>query len=191
MITILIRTSYRPVAFKRLLDSIYSQTFKGIRIIVSYDDERALSYIPESIEKVRVYKTDRLFFYDDYVNNLKELVTDGWFCVIDDEDWIIDNTALERVYKHLIGSNGLVCQFSRGGILKPSNEQIKHKQIIRGNIGMPCLFLHHSHKKSADLDGSVGAADFHWIKKVSKRVKLKFVPIVVVYSAKRGYGQME
>jgi hypothetical protein len=190
MINILIRTSYRPVAFKRLLDSIANQTFKNIRILVSYDDDRALSYIPEGIEKIRVYKTEKLFWYDEYVNDLKELVTSGWFCVIDDEDWLIDNTALERVYKHLMGTSGLICQFSRGGRLKPSNEQIKNKHIVRGKIGMPCLFLHHSHKKAADLDGCRSASDFHWIKMVSRKVKLKFISEVVVYSEKRSYGKM-
>lgn len=191
MINILIRTSYRPNGFKRLLESIESQTFKNVKLIVSYDDDRALSYIPENIEKVRVHKSSKLFFYDDYVNDLKNLVTEGWFCVIDDEDYIIDNNALDRVYRHLKGSDGAIVQFSRNGRLKPSNEFIKAKQIRKGKIGMPCLFLHHSHKNLVNLDGSLPAADYTWIKEISKRIKLKFIQSIVVFSPHRSYGAME
>jgi len=191
MLNILIRTSNRPKAFQCLLDSIASQTFKNIRLIVSYDNDIALTYVPEHIEKVKVFPSSKPFFYDDYVNDLKSLVNEGWFVVIDDDEVLADNTCLERVYKELKGKDGLICQFSRNGRLKPSNESIKNREVRRSRVGMPCLLLHHSFKNLVDLDGSVGAADYTWIKTISRKVKLKFVPIVVAFAAKRGNGQME
>jgi hypothetical protein len=187
-ISILVRTSYRPDLFNRLYDSIKAQTHQNIKVIVSYDDERALSYIPSECVKIRVYKSDMPFFYDNYVNDLKQLVDIGYFVVIDDDEVLIDNDCISRVVKHLRGSYGLICQFSRSGHLKPSNDLIKRKRIMRTKVGMPCLFLHHSLKNIAHLDGSVGASDYHWIKAVSRKVSLKFVPIVVAYADRRSNG---
>lgn len=192
MINILIRTSFRPNKFKLLVNSILNQTFKDIKVIVSYDNDEALSYIPNEFEKIKVSKNQVIpFFYDNYCNELKNLVNEGWFMFIDDDDVLLDHTTLERVYKEIKGKDGIICQFSRGGRIKPSDEQIKNREIRRSKIGMPCLILHHSHKNLVDFDGSVGAADYKWIKAVSRKVKLKFVPIVVVYSAKRSYGVTE
>lgn len=191
MITLLIRTSYRPVLFKRLLDSIYSQTYKNVKLIVSYDDERALSYIPDSVRKIKVEKSSELFFYDNYCNDLKKLVNEGWFMFIDDDEFLYDTTALERVSGHLSANHGVICQMNRGGNLKPSNELLKNKIIRRGKIGMPCVVLHHSHKNIVHFDGSVGAADYTFIKNLQKRVPFKFVPIVVAYCDRRSHGQME
>lgn len=192
LITILIRTSFRPTLFKRCLDSILSQTHPNIRIIVSYDDERALDYIPEEIEKVRVYKDQSIpFWYDNYCNELKDLVSDGYFVFIDDDEYLISGDCIKNICKHLKKSYGLICQFSRNGVLKPSNELIKQKRIMRTKIGMPCLFLHHSLKNAVDFDGSVGAADYHWIKNVSMKVPLTFVPIVVAYADRRSHGVLQ
>lgn len=190
-ISLLVRTSFRPTLFKRCIESIHSQTHQNIRIIVSYDDERALQYIPEGMDKIRVYKDSNHFGYDNYVNSLKEQVNTGYFCVIDDDEFLIDNDCISRVVRHLKGSMGLICQFSRGGKLKPSNDLIKQKRVVRTKIGMPCLFLHHSLKNIANLDGSKPAADYHWIKEISRKIRLKFVPVVVAYAEKRGNGLLE
>lgn len=191
-INVLIRTSYRPVLFQRCLDSIRSQTHQNIRIIVSYDDEKALEYIPEGIDKIRVYKEESIpFFYDNYCNQLKELVNSGYFMFLDDDEILASDKCIESICKHLKGNYGLICQFSREGNLKPSNDLIRQNRIRRGKIGMPCLFLHHSLKNVADFDGSVGASDYHWIKAVYKKVRLKFVPIVVAYADRRSNGVLD
>ncbi len=192
LINMLIRTSYRPVLFNRLLQSINTQTHKNLRIIVSYDDERALEYIPENIDKVRVYKDEsKPFFYDNYCNKLKSMVTSGFFMFIDDDEVLASNDVLERLCKYLKNYYGVICQFSRNGNLKPSNELIKLRQIKRCKIGMPCIVLHHSCKNICDFDGSVGAADFHWIKAITKKVKLNFVSLVVAVADRRSCGVME
>lgn len=192
LINLLLRTSYRPTLFKRLLDSINNQTHKNIRIIVSYDDERALSYIPEYLEKIKVFKDNSLAFpYDNYCNDLKSLVTDGFFMFIDDDEVLASNDCIEKLCKHLKNHFGVICQFSRNGRLKPSNELIKLKMVKRCKIGMPCIALHHSLKNIADFDGSVEAADFNWIKAITKKVKLNFVSLVIALADRRSYGAME
>ena len=191
-ITLLVRTSYRPLLFKRMLDSILAQTHKNIKIIVSYDDERALDYIPEELQKVRVHKDQSIpFFFDNYCNTLKSLVNSGYFMFLDDDEQLASNNCIENICKHLKNSYGVICQFSRNGKLKPSNEFIKGRRIVRSKIGMPCLFLHHSCKHVADFDGSAGASDYRWIKDVANHVKLGFVPVVVAFADRRSNGVLE
>lgn len=192
LINFLIRTSYRPILFKRLIESINNQTHKDVNIIVSYDNDLALSYIPKECRKIKVYKnSEKLFWYDEYINELKKEVNSGYFLIIDDDDFLISNTCIESLCKHLKGTSGLICQFSRSGVLKPSNDLIKRNMIRRGKIGMPCLVLHHSLKDVANFDGSVGAADYHWIKAVSKRVRLKFIALVIAFADRRSNGVLQ
>jgi hypothetical protein len=185
-ITLLIRCSHRPNGFAKTYASIPS----NINVICSYDDERALSYIPAHIQKVRVYKSSKPFFYDEYTNTLKAMVTSGYFAFLDEGDVILPNS-LSVLAKHLKGSNGVICQFSRAGKLKPSALLIRQRQVLRSKIGMPCLFLRHDLASLVDFDGSVGAADYHWIKAVSRKVNLKFIPLPVVFAERRDGGVME
>jgi len=191
MITLLIRTSYRPTLFKRLLDSIERQSYKEINIIVSYDDDRALEYIPENIQKIRVYKTDKQFFYDDYPNQLMDLVSYGYFMFIDDDEFLYDVDALMKVSRQLNRKYATICQMNRSGKLKPSNDLIRNRRIVRGKIGMPCIILHAIHKNIARFDGSVGAADFLFIKDVQKKLPTKFINVAVAYCDRRSHGAME
>lgn len=185
-ITLLIRCSHRPNGFAKTYASIPSD----VTVICSYDDERALSYIPDHLQKVRVYKSAKPFFYDEYTNTLKAMVTSGYFAFLDEGDVIIPNS-LTILAGHLKGSNGVICQFSRAGKLKPSALLIRQRQVLRSKIGMPCLFLRHDLASLVDFDGSESAADYHWIKAVSRKVNLKFVPLPVVYAERRDGGVME
>lgn len=185
-ITLLIRCSYRPAGFTKTYTSIP----QNINVICSYDDERALDYIPSHIQKIRVYKSSLPFFYDNYCNDLKALVTSGYFAFLDEGDTIIPNS-LSLLAKELKNSNGVICQFKRGDRLKPSAQLIKERRILRGKVGMPCLFLHSKFASLVDLDGSVGAADYHWIKAVSRCINLKYVAIPVVSAEVRHQGSLE
>lgn len=191
LINILVRTSYRPKQFKRMMDSITNQSYQNIRVICSYDDDRALSYIPESVEKIRVEKHDDLFFYDNYCNNLKELVNEGYFFFLDDSDYLKDSNVLMNLKQKLKGQIGLIVQMDRNGVLKPSNLHVQSRLIQRGKIGMPCLVAHHSIKGLANIDGSVGASDYIWIKKISRQKRLSFSKFVLVCTEERNNGEME
>src|SRR5690606_15122111 len=124
------------------------------------------------------------FFYNDFCNDLKDKVTEGYFFFLDDDDVLSDNTALERIAKHLNG-DGIICQMVRkNGKVKPSDSLIKSKHIISGKIGMPCLVLKAEHKNVADIT-SKSNGDFEWISEVNKKVNLSFVKEVLVYSPVR------
>ena len=136
LINILIRTSQRKFLFERCLASIISQTYKNIRVIVSYDFE--CDYIPDWCDKVQVQKGTEGYYWNLYCNELKERVTDGWFMFIDDDDFIYSKSAIGDIVKHLTNQEvGIICQFLRGQMRKPGLVQMRNKTIKRGLIGMP------------------------------------------------------
>lgn len=182
LINILIRTSNRPNEFARCLRSIVAQTYPNIRIIIGYDSDTALKYIPKGLETVFVSADRSLpFYYDCYCNQLKSLVNDGWFFYLDDDD-ILNPNVLKDIP---LNSHAIIVQLQRVNNVVP-----KDLNFRRGTIGMPCLILHHSLKSIADIYGS-GTGDYFWIKEVISKVDPVFVPIIVVYSFGRGLGKCQ
>lgn len=180
LINILIRTSNRPSSFKRCLDSITSQDYPNIRIIIGYDNENALRYIPKGLETVFVSANrDLPFFYDEYLNQMMQLVDDGYLWAVDDDEVVNPNV----ISQFPLQGNGFILQLQRQNNIVPKDLNFKP-----GTVGMPCMILHHSLKNISHISGS-GQGDFYWISKVLKQVQLPFVPIIGVYSANRGFGR--
>lgn len=185
LINILIRTSYRPNGFARTIKSVHEQTHKNIRVIVSYDNHNALRYIPDNVEKVKVPRGPGKYFYDEYCNELKSMVIDGYFMFLDDDDVLCSPDIIERIIPVLQEDTALIVQLKRGSVVVPVN-----KDFTTGKIGMPCLILHNSHKHIADVTVH-GAGDYVWIKRVSELLPINFEPIIVVHSFNRGNGKQE
>jgi len=187
LINILIRTSHRKELFQRCLKSITEQTYQNVRVVVSYDHE--CDYIPDWCDKIRVQPGLKDYYWNLYCNELKEQVTDGWFFFLDDDDYLIDSTALQRISQHLFEpTEGVICQFIRWGRRKPNIYCMASKSIIRGKIGMPCIFLHHSKKDVAYFDDQP-AADYRFIKEMSEKIKMRFVTEVVVETDRISKGK--
>lgn len=190
-ITILIRTSNRPTLFKRCIDSIIQQTLRP-DVIISYDNDAAISYIPPGVRTVRVYPDERLpFFYDTYCNTLKELVTEGWFAFVDDDDYLTSPTILEELSAYLTDPDQpVICQFLRYDRPKPNKHEITIGCVKEGKIGLPCLVLHSKHRHIADLDGQ-RSGDYRFIKAISEKLKCRFVELALVDTDRRSFGRME
>jgi hypothetical protein len=130
------------------------------------------------------------YFYDLYCNDLKLLVTDGWFFFLDDDDQLASNTVLEKLADHLTQPGAIICQMLRNGVPKPADHYIRKKVIREGKIGLPCLILHSKHKALSSLDG-YKAGDYRYIKEVTDQVPTKFIPLPLVNAGARGHGKME
>jgi len=125
------------------------------------------------------------YHWNFYCNNLKDHVTDGWFFYLDDDDYLKDNTALQRISEQLTDPReAVICQFMRGNKRKPE-VFTGPEDIIRGKIGGGCIFLHTTQKNIAYWDGK-RAADYRFIKAVSEKIPLKFVPTVVTQAGNNG-----
>lgn len=180
LINILIRTSNRAAGFKRLLASIVNQDYEPIRIIISYDNDAALRYIPKGLEVIKVEKHPEFQYgYDLYCNTLKSMVEDGYFVIIDD-----DNILKPNILKELpLSGPGLIVQVQIGNHIAPVDLNFKP-----GMAGMPCMILHHSLKDLADISPH-GKGDSYWIKSVLSKVALPFIPMVVVFGETKGLGR--
>lgn len=190
-LNILIRTSQRPALFARCLASIEAQTYQHYRIIVAYDRADALTYIPADLTKLFVTADRTLpFFYDRYCNNLKTLVTDGWFCFVDDDDTLTRPTILKELSTQLIEPGAIICQFLRHGLVKPRTPYIRRGVIEEGKIGLPCLVLHSNYKNLSELDGQK-SGDYRYIKAVTDQVPTKFIELPLVTCDRRSKGEME
>lgn len=132
------------------------------------------------------------YYWNLHCNRLKELVTVGWFFFLDDDDFLYSNQSLEAVSKLLVNpEGGVIVQMLRKGRPKPPGDFIENKRVVKGKIGAPCLFLHHSQKDIAYWDGEK-AADYRWIKDVEKLLPLNFHNQIVVQTGNNGLkGKMK
>jgi glycosyltransferase involved in cell wall biosynthesis len=192
LINILIRTSNRPAQFARCLESIKGQTYRNVRVVVGFDNLRALEYIPKGIDRQMVYADKTLpYYYDCYCNELKLNTEVGWFFFLDDDDVLASHTVLEELSAHLqVLNEAIICQMLRNGVPKPTDNYIRKKVIWEGKIGLPCLVLHSKHKVLSGLDG-YKAGDYRYIKAVTDHVPTKFISLPLVNAGARGHGKME
>lgn len=194
MINILIRTSFRPIAFKRCIESVTGQNVP-VNIIVCYDDVRAKEYIPNSIgntifiESVKGYSK---FFYNVYVNEMLKhpAIKPGHVLILDDDDTIAP-AALSHVQPLLKNGFSYIFPFLRSnGVQKPYPNMMQLKRIHKGYIGMPCLMMSTNHKDLVHFDDSE-FADYNAIIHLNRLVNLIWVNYVIVNSSSRSYGEME
>lgn len=179
LINILIRTSNRPAQFKKCLESIVKQDYPNIRIIIGYDNPETLRYIPKCLETYFVSADKSLpYFYDEYCNQLMQLVTDGYIWIVDDDDIVNPNIISQFPLQGL----GFILQLQRHHNIFP-----KDLNFRIGLIGMPCMIIHHSIKNEAKIHG-YGKGDSYWIKEILSKFSLPFIPIIGVYSASKGSG---
>lgn len=185
LINILVRTCYRPELFNRMMKSIRAQTHPDIRVIVSYDDDRALSYIPENYEHIKVARGQHMYSYNLYCNQLKELVKDGYFIFLDDDDFLSSPQVLEKLIPQLKQDKCNIVKLDRKGKIYPRTEI-----IMSGQIGMPCMVLHHSHKGISDI-ALDGRGDSVWILNAIEKLPTNFIDLVVVISDRKGSGKTQ
>lgn len=194
-INVLIRHKFRPELFKRCIESVRDQTIvKDLNVIICCDSKESRRDAEQYLDKFQcttivfdaLIQNEYPFYWNLYSNQLKALVESGWFFYLDDDDFLLNNFALENIQKHLINSDeAIICQMLRKGRAKPPPHYIENKIIERGKIGAPCLFLHSKHKNLVDWECGKGA-DYKWIKEVSRKIEIKFVPLVVVRTGNNG-----
>lgn len=172
LINILIRVS-RPALFERCMQSILKQTYSNYRVHV-HKCTGAIGYS-----------------YNLYCNTLKAAVQDGWFFYLDDDDILVDSTALARISKYLLNEDHIViCQMLRNGKPKPPDRLQESLTVHRGKIGMPCFFLHAKHKNVAHFIATEDA-DYRFIRAAVHRLSPAFCKEVVVDAGSRGHGHKE
>jgi hypothetical protein len=171
------------------LESVKQQTYSNIRVIVGYDREEALLYIPATVEwTFMCFDKSIQYFYDLYCNDLKQIVNDGWLFFLDDDDQLITPTVLEELAVHMTEPGAIICQMLRNGVPKPRDSYIKHQIVEEGKVGLPCLVLHSIYRHIGQLDGQKGG-DYRYVKEVISQVPTKYICLPLVDAGSRSHGQ--
>ena len=145
MINILIRTSERPKAFKRCIESIAAQTYRNVRLIVGNDNNDSYCADYNPVRYKREIRTNHLidnvlhFPYNSYLNDLLKQVQEGWVMILDDDDMFFNNRSLEFISRELGSNNRVVLwNVSVNGRIVPA----QRKQIIKKDISMIGFCFH-------------------------------------------------
>jgi hypothetical protein len=140
VINIMIRTSDRPISFKRLLGTIRNQTYNNYKLIVSIDNDQTRSYVLESGITDYLYmnkNAESMKTADLYFNYLIASVNEGYVWGVDDDDFLPNNEVIHTISNNL--KEGMINIFKmksiRAGILPE-----EHK-VLRGHIGTPCFII--------------------------------------------------
>jgi hypothetical protein len=193
LINILIRTSKRPKAFKININSILSQNYKNLKLLISYDNEETLNYINNILKDLEldynlfeVQKTKEYYSYNDYCNTLLANVKDGYIIFLDDDDKFLHNNALKYINEHLLEDRFLAWEYQRPDkIIGPKKGDIK-----KGNI-TSCGFCYHSKFKS--FWPSLIGSDYEFVKNLVNKNPIKLAKINKVLTASiifsRIYGE--
>lgn len=170
LINILVRMS-RPEMVPRWYGSILQQEYTNYKI-----------HTFKCPGNVRGYD------YNLYCNILKAQVESGWFFFLDDDDKLAHPLALSNMARFLINEDiPVVCQMLRNGYKKPTDSLIDRCEVVRGYIGMPCIFMPAKHKYLVDFNNREDA-DFSYIKTIASRLSVAFVKEVVVDAGSRSRG---
>ena len=180
LMNILTRTGNREYHYKRLLDSIQSQTYKNIRHLKSCDNPRC-TYLDfqNDTDIVQVKKnTKSKRFYNLYLNNLGKKVNEGWIMILDDDSKLVSPTFIEKlaaeckqstpkdilIYRTFIGPSKTVI---------PPDEDINQKVIRRKYIDMSCFCVHCSVLKKEKFKATK-AGDYKFLKMLLEKRKYNF-----------------
>lgn len=189
LVNILIRTHNRPKAFKECYESIISQTYKNVNIIVGYHDEVAHGYlIPYKVKPVRYEKfrgtipsppndTDygKPFAHNHYLDLLNKEVSEGWIMYLDDDDAFEHENALETIVNSISSDNDLLMWriMLNNGVILPSDENFGKEPVARGISGITFM-AHSKHVKQTSFE-PYRWGDYRVIKALYGKLKHVFI----------------
>jgi glycosyltransferase involved in cell wall biosynthesis len=195
-LTIITRTSARPNAFARLVKSISEQTYKNIKHIVLCDNYPAYTYAKRTSKQVKypmqVEMVERTgngrAFYNLYLNRGIEMVDSDYILFVDDDDFLIDNTCIERFWNHPKPDTGFyVVRFVRKTNPKPRAVYFRKgsykagdlSPLRMGKIGGSCVIFTREQAAKAKWDDRL-ASDFRFIKQLAMNNDYTFIPVTIV-----------
>ena len=206
IINILLRTSNRPRYFKTCIESIFQQTYKNIRILVSYDDHDSYKYIRkyQGIESYFVsYKKEdfpkqeiargtnlKKFPPNLYLNTLMDKVSKGYIIYLDDDDCFNSPHSVQTIVDHISGKDNLIfwrVQFP-DNIIIPEDDYFGKPPIFWHITGSSFAF-HHKYIPNAQWDGWKGG-DFVVATKLFKAVphKIYIDKVLTALQRKESWG---
>ena len=203
-VSIIVRTSKRPKAFKRCMQSIYSQEYQPApNIIVVTDNAQTEDYVKHypGITHVKARPVmpmpvpvngnyyGRYAPYNEYINQVQKNI-EGFILIIDDDDMYLSPHAVETIMQHAEEDKLLIWKtdFNRGRIVPGESFG---KQIQVKDINTACMCYHSKHIKHTDWSQWKGA-DYRTALKLSKHIEIKWLDkILTRVQHTPGYGNQK
>ena len=177
---ILIRTSERHDFFKKCVESILNQKYKGkINIYVSCDTLNTCKYVQnyKNLEYIFINKKNNTYGFNLYCNKLLDMVKDGWIIFLDDDDMFLTDHALEIISNSITHENDLIIwNFLRADkIIKPG------VVLKKGELDTTCFCFHSKYKKISNWV-PIRCSDYYFFKKLDEKTKFnkKFLNLSLV-----------
>lgn len=171
LINILVRTSNRPNFFANCYKSIREQTYKNIRLIVSYDDEPTREYLNNydtdaqvGFERIEDWSAissevflpgyiEKPFPPNEYFNRMMEQTKPGYIIKLDDDNKFSSPESLAKIVEKIEGTRQmLLWRVQFPGYLIPDNQHFG-KPPHCCQMDTACFTFHTDYIKFAQWDG--------------------------------------
>lgn len=184
VVNILTRTSGRPNYFKRCVESVKNQTYTNINHIISVDNDETEEYVKKLTNNyIRVIKFDdripeidpttkarRAAPYNLYLNDLRKEVKDGWIMFLDDDDIILETTAIADIINAARDENDILFwKVKFPGKIIPEHPLFMKRMIALNHFSMIGFMYHKTHDNKAHFDYFSGG-DFFFISQLAPKI---------------------
>lgn len=147
VVNIIVRTSNRPNYFESCMRSIQEQTYPNIRVWVGHgeSDRYVIPYkvtpvqvVEEKINRPTGRKEDygTVAPYNNYLNQIKAGIKEGFVMVLDDDDCFSSKTAVKEIVTKLKNNDLAIWRVRFDDKIVPEDSLFKNKGIVRKNISM-------------------------------------------------------
>ena len=180
---ILIRTSNRPKYFKKMMDSIKTQTYKDIVTIVHTDNDKDTYVEGDIIVKGEILNVKGSAPYNLYNNTLlKSIPGEGWYCFLDDDDMLYDDFVIEKLVKHAKRDH-----INIGHVIRWDNTIWPKTWGVQKSFQTECFFLHTDHKDKASWWANKGG-DHYYTKQLTSQLPINWIDEIIIAKAQEGKG---
>lgn len=187
-IYILIRTSKRPLFFKKMMESIKVQTYPNIITIVHTDDPSDQYVEGDIILRSKRDISRGRGHYNLYCNKLLQAIPvekhgEGWYHFIDDDDVYLEPDVLERTVENAKRTHINVVRSQRWGkTVWPKNwgTQMSYQT--------ECIFLHTDHRLSATWWNKTGG-DHNYSRQLTDKLPINWIDGIIICKAQKGKGR--
>jgi glycosyltransferase involved in cell wall biosynthesis len=205
LINILTRTSGRPNAFKRCVDTVKQQTYQNINHIIITDSKDNIEYInqegywPHLVDRDLLIKNDNTTDphtgpyspHNLYFNEVKHLVKEGWVIYLDDDDYLFTEDTLQEIVDKINENDSDTIIYWQmlytKGLKLPTIIDSNNPPKI-GGIGSPCFTYHTKYHNDIVWDGWK-CADFRVINKLHQIIpKHIFLQKPLIFIPEAGFG---
>jgi len=182
---ILIRTSGRPVFFKRMMESIKKQTYENIITIVHTDSPDDKYVEGDIILSSEMDKSVGRAYYNLYCNKLLDNIPSGkgWYHFLDDDDEYFDENTIENLVEKSKKRYVNVARVDRGnGFVWP--KYWKNQESFSGE----CVFIRTKYKSMARWRAK-RKSDHYYTKQLTEILPINWIDNLIISRAQIGKGR--